>query len=93
MKSAYHLHRMPSTRAAGEPLEGSNAKGTWKAIWRLKVPNAIKIFIRRACKNVLTTASNLSRRNVIKDDTYTICKKVAVTVGHVLRCCIASKDV
>lgn len=36
----------------------------WGDIWRLKVPNKLRHFIWRGCKNVLAVRSNLQRQGV-----------------------------
>lgn len=57
------------------------------------MPNAVKLFIWRACKNALPNLPNLNKRKVVKEDTYILCNKEFETVGHVLWCCMAAKDV
>jgi len=31
----------------------------WKSLWNLKIPNASKMFKRRACNDILSTKMNL----------------------------------
>lgn len=47
---------------------GSNSsvrQGFWKCIWKLAVPNKIKLLIWRACLEVLPTAVNLFKLRII----------------------------
>ena len=39
----------------------------WKAIWKFQISNAAKIFMWRACNNLLPTKHNLFWRGVIPD--------------------------
>ena len=67
VKSTYHV--------ATKLLNDGNRVGTsggcvqkelWSAIWKLKLPNKIKIFRRQACHAILPTAENLTRRKLLQ---------------------------
>lgn len=53
IKSAYHLHKEFEARKEGESSYGRLHNNTWKSIWKLKVPSAVRMFIWRACRDVL----------------------------------------
>ena len=63
VKSAYHVARNLGDRTG--TLGGCAEWKVWAAIWKLKLPNKIKIFGWRACNEILLTAGNLFRRKVI----------------------------
>ena len=65
VKSAYHVARNLGNRTgtSGGCVEWK----IWAAIWKLKLPNKIKIFGWRACHEILPTAGNLSRRKVVQE--------------------------
>jgi hypothetical protein len=73
---------------------GGNKTGDlWKACWSLKVPNAVKMFVWRACHNLLPTKANLFRKGVCEDKMCPICLQEEETVAHVSWGCLAANDV
>lgn len=54
-----------------ETIEGASSsssamqKGFWSRIWKLKIPNKMKIFCWRACSEALPTLKNLHRQKVL----------------------------
>jgi len=42
-------------------------KEIWKVVGSLSVPNPVKIFLWRACNNLLPTKSNLFHKRVVKE--------------------------
>lgn len=42
-------------------------KHLWKAIWSMRVPQKVKTFIWRVCRNVMPTKQALMRRTIIAD--------------------------
>ena len=53
------LNALPSSSNTNE------VKSFWKSIWRLKVPNKVKVFLWRTCSNALPTKVNLRKRKVL----------------------------
>ena len=39
----------------------------WKVCWKFDILNVAKMFLWRACHNLLLTKTNLLRREVVKD--------------------------
>jgi hypothetical protein len=64
-----------------------------KGLWKLKVPNTVKIFTWRACNSLLPTKENLCRRGVVMDPLFPCCKLEVETTSHVLWFCPALRDV
>jgi hypothetical protein len=53
----------------------------------------IKLFLWKACRNVLATKENLLRRIIIYDPLCPICELENESVGHILWSCGSAKDV
>lgn len=62
-------------------------------LWRLKVPNKIKVFGWTACQNILPTRVNLARRKILEDAYCELCKIALETGIHVLWECSVAQDV
>ena len=65
----------------------------WKAVWKIRVPNAVKVFLWRACSNILPTKDNLLKRGVVNEDLCLLCTRERETVLHTLWECPAIEDV
>ena len=65
----------------------------WKVLWKLKVPNKIKVFGWRACCNILPTRVNLTRKQIIEDNKCEACKAELEIVVHALWNCGAAQDI
>lgn len=55
-----------------QSAEASNVQALnvlWKHLWKMKVPNKIKIFAWRACKNGVPTRENLVQKHVLTEAT------------------------
>ena len=66
------------------PLDAQNTRLFWRTLWRLHIPNKLRSFAWRACKNVLPTKVNLCSRKILTDPTCEDCGLDAETNGHVL---------
>nr|POF03540.1 putative ribonuclease h protein [Quercus suber] len=94
VSSAYRVTR---TFMGGTQLVESSCSqhlaSFWRSIWKLPMPNKIKAFAWRACRNILPTKANLHSRKVIPDN---ICEECGVAVessGHVFWHCARAKEV
>lgn len=65
----------------------------WKTLWKLKVPNKIKVFGWRAYHNILPTHVNLAQKQIIQDNRCEACKTEPETVIHALWNCGMAQDV
>ena len=65
----------------------------WRTLWNLKIPNKIKVFGWRACRNILPTRVNLAQRRVIQDNRCEVCKTEGETGIHALWNCGVARDV
>ena len=74
---------------AGPSLEAPTdfAQHLWRNIWSLDVPNKVKHFTWRACKNSLPTKCNQVRRRVISDHHCDWCTASPEHMLHALWTC------
>ena len=68
-------------------------KQTWRRLWQMNVPNKVKHFAWKKCKNILATKENLWRRNITKDNTCEVCKKQVESIGQLFWFCDHAKEV
>jgi hypothetical protein len=93
VKSAYHLQKN-MTEVAGATCSNQGSKAhIWKFLWNLKVPNAEKNFLWRACHEILPTRDNLCRRKIITDSSCPLCGRESETAFHILWHCPSARDV
>ena len=59
----------------------------WKDIWRLKVPNKVKVLLWRACSRALPTKVNLQKRRVVDNSTCDQCGCMVEDEFHTLWDC------
>ncbi|XP_041004070.1 uncharacterized protein LOC121249426 [Juglans microcarpa x Juglans regia] len=72
--------------------EGSNVQTQhilWKHLWKMKVPNKVKIFAWRARKNGLPTGQQLVKKHVLSDGTCSLCLSELETLAHAVMSCNA----
>ena len=70
----------------GEPstLDLSLTKSLWKGVWRLEVPNRVKIVLWRAGTDSLPLKANLKKRKIVNDDLYPGCNLKSESTFHAL---------
>ena len=95
VKSGYQTARLilKQEKDLGECSKAADGSHIWKNVWKLKVPNKIRVFAWRACQNILPTRENLFRRKVIQDEFCERCNQAPESVLHVLWECGAAQDV
>ena len=94
VKSTYHVaRRLLIDENRGGTSRGYVEKNVWTAIWKLRLPNKIKVFAWRACHEILPTAANLTKRRVINDDKCSICTWETESTIHALWDCAAVQDI
>lgn len=94
VKSAYGV-AMQVRRGEGwiENSSGCIGKQVWRALWKLRIPNKVKVFGWRACLEILPTRMNLARRKVVVDNICLNCTRFPKTAIHALWNCEVAKDV
>ena len=94
IKSAYKVSKevLREGRVA-ESSRGCIGKGVWFALWKLRIPNKIRVFGWRACNEILPTKLNLSKRRVIEYAMCPIYLRFPESAVHALWECDAARDV
>ena len=65
----------------------------WAAIWKLRIPNKIKVFGWRASHDILPTRRNLKKKWILTDDVYPLCGLLQESTTHALWECTVAQDV
>ena len=74
VKSAYKVARALLKKVDwAESSSGSRGSRVWAAIWKLQIPNKIKVFGWRACHDILPTRRNLKKKQILLDDLCPLC--------------------
>ena len=76
-----------------ESSRGAVGREVWKTLWKLKVPNKIKVFGWRACHSILPTRVNLYKRRIIANNRCEVCKTEPEIEIHVLWNCGVAQDI
>ena len=87
VKTGYQLLCEAEMKAAPSSSNADEVKRFWKNIWRLKVPNKVRVFLWRACSNALPTKVNLQRRKVLDNSLCEQCKCWEEDVLHAIWSC------
>ena len=95
VRLGYHVARMLSREktGVGECSRPSRGSHLWAKLWKLHVPNKIKIFGWRVCQNILPTKDALFRRKITEDGGCEVCKGETESVLHMLWECRVAQDV
>ncbi|KAL4627161.1 hypothetical protein ACB092_05G147900 [Castanea dentata] len=71
----------------------SKLKRVWKGLWGMNIPNKVKHFAWKACRNILATKQNLRKKNITKDDICDYCRAYVETISHLFWQCEHAKDI
>jgi ribonuclease HI len=92
VKSAYFIQKELERKEEAESSARRGISRVWQEIWKLRLPNAGKIFLWRACHEILPTWVNLYRRKIVEDALCPLCGREEETVLHVLWQCPSTAD-
>ena len=85
-KSGYRFLKMEDEEDRMEEAQNGE-KAFWKSIWGLRIPNKVKNFLWRACREAIPTKANLKWRHITENDRCERCRNKEETVLHVLWTC------
>ncbi|KAK7831246.1 putative ribonuclease h protein [Quercus suber] len=88
VRSAYRLAQ--TTQEGGGQAtssEQSVARKIWRGIWSMNVPNKVKHFTWKVCRNILATKENLWKRKVTQEGLCEECGNMIESTTHLLWFC------
>ena len=77
----------------GQKVQGAVLGKNLAALWKLRLPNKIKVFGWRACHDILPTCVNLTRRKIIHENKCLICTRELESTIQVLWEYAAAQDI
>ncbi|KAK3221602.1 hypothetical protein Dsin_008627 [Dipteronia sinensis] len=97
VRSGYNLgmcRMVAESNIGGSSNSGlENAESFRKNLWRINVPNKIKLFIWKACNDWLPTRANLAMKGIPADPTCVLCYRSHETTKHELWGCAKLKEI
>ena len=91
--STTSAYKLLAEKPSSGPSDPSAHSRFWKFIWALEVPNKIKHFIWRACRESLPTKKNLCTRKLTRNSTCDLCQEGVEDVIHSLWGCPVLKEI
>ena len=94
VKSRYHVaHEVLQHEGWAECSSGGDMQQVWKALWKMRVLNKIKIFGWGVFHGILPTRVNLVKKKIIRESVCPICTWLPENELHVFWECPATQDV
>ena len=87
MKIGYQLLCEAENSSAASSSDSSKLTLFWKHIWKLHIPDKIKLFLWRVCSNALPTMENLKRRKILEDAKCKACLAAQENTLHAIWNC------
>lgn len=91
VKSGYQL--VVKDNFKNDPSCSDSSKSRWDVIWSNEIPEKVKIFMWRAAKNLLPTASNLWKEKIVLEPMCLRCGCKCEDVAHALLECKSARRV
>lgn len=88
VKSTYYLvFSLKNAIESGSHEQDSSYRLFWKTLWKLQLPNKVKNFIWRACRDSLPTKSHLFHRKIVASSLCAFSCEVEEDIFHILCKC------
>lgn len=91
VRTCYKLIQDTHFEAATRPSGSDSTEVRWNFIWQLKVPPKIRMFVWRACANILPTKVALYRRHIVGNPYCDRCGVDIESLSHALFECRGSQ--
>lgn len=95
VKEGYHLLKKKEEGNRIKKPSSSHCvdEKLWKIIWCLKTLPKVKMFLWRACRNLLVTNQNLCKKKIKDDPMCIVCGNEIESVEHILSTCEGVRNV
>ncbi|XP_062145843.1 uncharacterized protein LOC133853833 [Alnus glutinosa] len=87
-----HCHKEVQESLVAQSSSSKSDQFTWKSLWALTVPNAVKTFSWKACYEALPNKENLRKKKVLEDTSCPFCLREKETLIHAIWDCPAAQD-
>ncbi|KAK4413195.1 hypothetical protein Salat_2732000 [Sesamum alatum] len=81
VRSAYNLAQQIDENNSAKSSSGGGPSH-WDFIWKARVPNRVKNFCWKICKEAVPVTNNLVKRRVLIEDLCSVCKMNGETLRH-----------
>lgn len=65
----------------------------WNKLWKMKVPNKVKVFVWKSFHNSIPTMVNLRNHHVLVNGSCSVCKEEMETTDHALFQCSRAREI
>ena len=86
-RSCYYFLKEEAEMEVTNQVPPFQDKHVWNAIWSMQVPQKVKMFIWRACRNAISTKHALMRRTITGDSICECCQTDVEDLLHALWTC------
>jgi hypothetical protein len=93
VKSAYHIAKEKMDRNKGSTSSPDSCTKFWKTIWKVQAPLVVKVFLWKACTNILPTKHNLYKKRITENSLCPLYGLEDETTEHILWNCQSAQDV
>lgn len=92
VRSGYYTARLLAreSKHLGERFNPRAGSDVWAKIWGLHILTKIKVFVWRACHDILPTYDKLRQQRIIDFDLCPVCNQAPETILHSLWECVAA---
>jgi hypothetical protein len=87
VKSAYRLQVTNQNSQAASSSSSMMAQNLWSSLWAVQVPPKVKLFIWKACQNIIPTQTKLFEKGITHSYSCLWCEDEPETSDHVLWGC------
>lgn len=92
VKSAYRFFRSLSVQGGEECSSVREEHKLWKFVWKMRVPDKVRIFALRVCREGLPSKQNLQKKRLDTSIHCDFCTAVVEYVAHAIFHCPAVRD-
>ncbi len=87
VKSAYRLQSANHNSQAASSSSSASAQSLWSAIWAVQVSPKVKLFVWKACQNIIPTQTKLFEKGITHSFSCLWCEDEPETSDHILWGC------